>query len=128
MAWENDRIRSTWRESGAAGSEIALFGKSFKVPAKTAWDNVGVALHTGVGFGSRFPELTEKLWKNEHEYSLSPDQFDAAKARGVIGAAEVMEKDVTLAEKQRALVANVEAFVSDHHPEFLSALRARFGY
>jgi len=84
-----------------------------------------VALHTGVGFGSRFPEQTEKLWKNEHEYSLSPERLDAAKARGVIGAVEVMEKDVTLAEKQWELVAKVEAFVSDHHPELLPALRLR---
>jgi len=80
---------------------------------------------TGVGFGSRFLEQTEKLWKNEREYSLSPERLDAAKARGVIGAAEVMEKDVILAEKQWELVAKVEAFVSDHHPELLPALRLR---
>lgn len=123
MVHERDRARRNWAESGIAGPQAETFEKSFEVPAKVAWDNVGVALHTGIGFGSRFPDLTEILWKNEHEYSLSPEQWHAAKAKGLIGTDEVTERDVTLAERQGILVAMVEAFASDHHPEFLSALR-----
>ena len=123
MAYERDRARRNWRESGITESQAGTFERSFKVPSKVAWDNVGVAVHTGIGFGSRFPEQTEKLWKNEHEYPLSTEQWNAAKARGVIRADEIMEKDVTLAGKQQELIARVEAFVSFHRPEFLSELR-----
>ncbi len=127
MAYELDRARHNWREPRINGLQADILGRSFKVPAKLAWDNVGIALHTGIGFGSRYPEQTERLWKNEHEYSLSDEQWHAAKTRGVIRADEVMEKDMTLAEKQVELVARVEAFVSNYHPEFLSALRASLG-
>ncbi len=123
MLYERDRARRNWEESGIVGSQAVSFEKSFKVPGKVAWDNVGVALHTGIGFGSRFPDQIEILWKNEHEYSLSAEQWHAAKAKGVIRADEVMERDVTLAERQGKLVAMVEAFASEHQPEFLSALR-----
>jgi len=123
MAYEDERIRCNWRASGVKESEIAAFGRSFEMPAGVAWDNIGVALHAGIGFGSRFSDQAEKLWKSEHEYPLTMEQWNAAKARGVIRPDEVMQKDVTLAEKQAELVARVEAFASDHHPELLAQLR-----
>ena len=63
---------SRWGESGITGSQADTFERLFKVSAKLAWDNVAVALHTGSGFGSRFAEQTAELWKNGHEYCLSP--------------------------------------------------------
>lgn len=124
MRYELDRARHNWKNSGIVEAQLGELESSFRMPAQTAWGNIGAALHTGIGFGSRFPNQTEMLWRNEHEYSLVQSSGTPRERGEVIREDEVIEKDVTLAEREGKLVAMVEAFALSHHPELLSALKA----
>ena len=109
------------------------------MPLKTASGNLYVALSTGIGFGSAFPEQTEKLWKAGHEYVLDRDRWarvrndprylmeetfgplTAEQAKGFQGDKPL--KSVTLAKRQEQLLSQVELFVSKMRPELLSLFR-----
>jgi len=123
MAYEDRRIRRNWQESGVKETEIAVLGKSFKMPAESVWSNIGIALSTGIGFGSCFPGQTEQLWKNEHEYPISEERWRTAKAAGLVRANESREEVVTLADGSRDLIASVETFAAEYRPDVLPDIK-----
>ncbi len=141
MAAEEGRIRADWRESGITEGQIEHLRRHFKMPLKTASSNLHVAVSIGIGFGSAFPEQTEKLWKAGHEYLLDPDRW--ARVRhdprylmeetfGPLTAEQVegFQRDeppesVTLAKRQEQLLSQVELFVSRARPELLPQFMMR---
>src|SRR5271165_1068414 len=98
MTFEDNRIRNNWRESGITEAQVAALAYRERIPIDLAVKNLTVALNVGVGLGSAFPELTERLWENEQEYVRSPERRAAAIASGVIGRNEPMIQYVSLAQ------------------------------
>ena len=89
------------------------------VPLADASANAQVAVAEGVGFGARYPDLTETLyrrmyeqvdattWKQAHDFGLGiPEQPD----------------QMTLEEFEHEVLPEVAAFASEHYPELLEPL------
>jgi hypothetical protein len=67
MYAEENRIKANWQQSGATEAQIEYTSKTLKMKPEQAYKNLWGAVSTGIGFGSAFPELTEKLWKDAYE-------------------------------------------------------------
>jgi hypothetical protein len=117
---EEHRIKANWQESGITEAEIGRLEKYHKMSAKKASGNLYVAVNTGIGFGSAFPELTEKLWKVRHERAIDRDEW--AKWRKM-GYGDEPPEPVPLAKRQEDLLTLVELFVSKACPELLPQFR-----
>lgn len=78
----------------------------------------------GIGFGSSFPELTEKIYRNAHE-SIDSDIWSEARAYGV----DIPEKPerISLEEREEIVLQMVAAYTSEFYPELLDSLDLR-GY
>lgn len=120
MGWfaEEDRINVNWRDSGIAEADMEHLKKHHEVPLEQALNNLHVAVSTGIGLGSAFPELTERLWKVEHESPMDRDKWEKARSAG-LSLPDEPEEPVTLARRQQQLLAQVELFVSRARPELL---------
>jgi len=78
----------------------------------------------GIGFGSCFPELTEKMYRNYHE-SIDLDIWSKVRALGL----DIPEKPdiVSLEEAEETALQMVAAYTAEYYPELLDALDLR-GY
>jgi len=76
----------------------------------------------GIGFGSCFPELTEKMYRYEHE-SIPMDVWSRWRAAGL----DLPEKPAitTLEEQERVVLEMVAAYTSEYYPELLGPLDLR---
>jgi hypothetical protein len=124
MNVEEKRVKGNWLESGITESQVHVLEEHQKIPSSTALKNLIVAISTGIGLGSAFPELTERLWNDEHCFPVSSERWRAAKAAGIISANEPNEPPtgVSLTERQSGIVNQLEKFVSAVRPELLPAL------
>ena len=76
----------------------------------------------GIGFGSCFPELTEKMYRKGHE-NINMDVWTEMKEHG---AALPEEPTIISLEEQEQLVLQmVAAYASEHYPELLDPLDLR---
>ena len=123
MFAEETRIKANWQASGITESQIRILEDSFKIPVvETALVNLNGAVSVGIGLGSAFPELTEKLWKNEHKRPVSRERWHSAKASGIVTEDEPTDA-VSLPERQEELVKQVEQFISIARPDLLPTLQ-----
>jgi len=78
----------------------------------------------GVGFGSSFPELTEKMYINTYE-KVNLDNW----ARGVAAGIDIPAQPeiVSLEEREEAVLLIVAVYTADYYPELLDPLDLR-GY
>jgi len=90
---------------------------------------LGVALQqsdawllVGISFGATFPELTERMWKQEYE---KHDQEAWAFAR--IHGLNIPEKftPLPLEEMEQQVLAEVASYVTEHFPELVEPLSLR---
>jgi len=139
MCAEEGRMKAYWQERGIYEANIEFAAKHYKVPLKLAVWNLCSAVSVGIGMGSAFPELTEKLWKAEHEHPLGRDKWAKQRADpryrgertfGALTPEQVQEfqrdkppESVTLAKRQEQLLSQVELFVSKTRPELLPQFR-----
>ena len=119
MFAEEERVKSEWRASGITEPEVCHLQEHAKFSAKIALANLSVAVHTGVGLGSAFPELTEELWKAEHEHEVSREKWHHMRTLGVVNTDQPTEP-VTLARRQEELLAKVGLFVSMRRPDLIA--------
>ena len=75
----------------------------------------------GIGFGSRFPELTEKLYRNYHE---SIDMGVWSKWAARLGIPE-KPTIISLEEQEKTVLQMVAAYASEYYPELLDSLDLR---
>jgi len=78
----------------------------------------------GVGFGSLFPQLTEKMYRNAYQ-SDALDVWSEAKAHGLSIPKEFIP--MNFEEQEKAVLKQVATFVSGYYPELLDPLDLR-GY
>jgi len=78
----------------------------------------------GIGFGSSFPELTEKMYRKGHE-NINMDVWAEMREHG----ADFPEKPtiITLEEQEKLVLEMVAAYTSEYYPELLDPLDLR-GY
>jgi hypothetical protein len=119
MFHEESRIRTNWYESGITEAQMEYFTKHEKLTLEQAFKNLHIAVSAGIGLGSAFPELTEKLWKVEYERPIDRDEWHKWRKAGLDIGNELTEP-LPLAKRQEQLLLLVELFVSKSRPELLS--------
>jgi hypothetical protein len=118
MFAEEARITANWRESGITDTQIDHLSQRLKMTLEQAFKNLSGAVSTGIGFGSAFPELTERLWRAAYERELTPDEWREYQRIGVISGDDVPEP-LPLIKRQGQLLSLVELFVCKTLPELL---------
>jgi len=95
-----------------------------KVPLEVATDKARIYGLEGIGFGSFFPELTERMYKNAYE-NVDMDKWAEARKMGV----DIPQKPdiVSLEEREEIVLQMVAAYTSEFYPELLDPLDLR-GY
>jgi hypothetical protein len=93
-----------------------------KVPLEVATDKARIYGLEGIGFGSSFPELTERMYKNAYE-NVDMDMWAEARKMGV----DIPEKPdiVSLEEREEIVLQMVAAYTSEFYPELLDPLNLR---
>jgi hypothetical protein len=73
----------------------------------------------GIGFGSYFPELTEKMYRNFHE-NIGTDAWSEARAYGL----SLPEKPtiISLEEQEETVLSMVASYASEYFPELIRPL------
>lgn len=76
----------------------------------------------GIGFGSCFPELTEKMWRRTYE-AIDMDQWSEARAYGLT----LPEKPpkMSFEEQEQNVLEMVATYVSEYYPELVDPLGLR---
>ena len=95
-----------------------------KVSLDIAWPEIQDYGAGGIGFGSSFPELTEKMYRNATE-NIDMDEWTKARKYGV----DIPEKPdiVTLEEREESVLGIVAVYTAEFYPELLDPLDLR-GY
>ena len=95
---------------------------SQKVPLEKAWIDIQTFGVEGIAFGSSFPELTEKMYRNSYE-SPDVDKWSKARAYGL----DIPEKPeiISLEEQEEVILQMVTAYASEYYPELLDPLDLR---
>lgn len=81
--------------------------------------NLRVAVITGIGFGSAYPELTEQLWSAAYERPVDDSVLSEALKAGLDLGGQRPEP-IPLAKREEQLMLLVKLFVSESRPELLS--------
>ena len=126
MFAEEKRITKNWRESAISETQIEQLKRNEKIPFDNVFKNLYVAVSTGIGFGSAFPELTEQMWQAEHEGKIAEAEWIRWKKSG-LDIPDEPEEPVTLALRQEQLLSQVELFVSRVRPELLPEFEIKQG-
>jgi hypothetical protein len=103
--------------------EKALKAFLKKVPLEKAYPYLYIFGMEGVGFGSSFPELTERMYRNATE-NIDMDEW--TEVRNKMGL-DIPEKPdvVSLEEREKALLSIVSAYTAEFYPELLDPLDLR---
>jgi hypothetical protein len=93
-----------------------------KVSLEIATDKARIYGLEGIGFGSSFPELTERMYKNAYE-NVDTDMWANARKMGV----DIPEKPdfIPLEEREKEILATVAGYTSEFYPELLDPLDLR---
>jgi hypothetical protein len=107
-------------------SDLKVLKKAFKEKwsLKTTEPFIKIFGLEGIGFGSSFPELTEKMYRNSYE-NIDMDVWTKHRAHGLA----IPEKPtiISLEEQEKTVLQMVAAYASEYYPELLDPLDLR-GY
>lgn len=128
MFAEEERIRAqfSYADTTLTEQQLDQLEDKQKMPLETAFQNIQVAVSTGIGFGSAYPELTEQFWRVEHEKIITQDEVDKWRKAG-LDIPPTIEPPVTLAQRGKQLRSQVEAFAAETYPEFLERFKVANG-
>jgi len=105
-----------------------------KVPFEQAQPEIGGFLLGGLGFGSTFPDLTVKMFKNTYDKKNEEELWSISKALGFstpedlsrrIGLSTPEGSPPTLREKEKLILGTVALYTSQYYPELLDPLDLR---
>lgn len=96
-----------------------------KVPMNEVEDNIMAWGVEGIGFGSSFPELTEKLLNNYYNAYKSIDSDEWSKLRDQGLVLSERPQNITLIEREQVVLRLVADFVEVHYPELIDPLELR---
>lgn len=126
MLAEEERIKTAWRERGVGQAQLRFLEERYKIPLDVAYRNLAGAVSAGIGLGSTFPDLTERLWEAEHERPMSREEWSSAKKLGiVVSESEEPTTPITLAQRLDEILIQLAPFVMTTRPELMSELGIR---
>ncbi|MBU4227135.1 hypothetical protein KJ987_02680 [bacterium] len=105
-----------------------------KVPFEQAQPEIGGFLLGGLGFGSTFPDLTVKMFKNIYNKKNEGELWSISKTLGLstpedlsrrIGLSTPEGYPPTLREKEKLILGTVALYTSQYYPELLDPLDLR---
>ena len=106
------------------GSEFKTLKKTFddKFPLKGSEPLIKLIGEEGIGFGSCFPDLTEKIWRHAYE-SVDMDSWSEARAYGLT----LSEKPpkMSFEEREQTVLDMVAIYAAVYYPELLDPLDLR---
>jgi hypothetical protein len=105
-----DSLKDYLREKPKAQNKISL--------QEAYYDIQGFGLE-GIGFGSSFPELTERMYKSAYE-GIDTDLWSEARAHGL--AIPERPTIVSFEEREETVLQMVAAYVAEYYPELLESL------
>lgn len=106
------------------GSSMKTLKKAFdeKWPLEKIEPFIKIWGLEGIGFGSYFPELTEKMYRNFHE-NIDMDKWSEWRAYGL--AISERPTIITLEEQEQAVLEMVADYASQYYPELIEPLGLR---
>ena len=105
-------------------AQAQYFAEHLKMPLEQGFKNLHVAVTTGIGLGSAFPGLAERLWEVGYERSVDSDARARWRRAGLDVGHEPPDP-VTLAKRQEQLLLLVQSFASRERPELLNHFSVR---
>lgn len=102
-------------------SEERLRALNENISLESVLDSLRRFGEEGIGFGSQFPELTEKMYRS-HE-NIDMDKWSEARSHGL----DIPEKPdmISLEEREESLLQIVAAYTAEYYPELLEPLDLR---
>jgi hypothetical protein len=93
-----------------------------KIPLEQTDGTLKMFVLEGIGFGAKFPELTERMWKQTYE-TFDLEAWDTARRYGL----DVPEEPTPLPLEQREqeVLAEVAVYATEHFPELVEPLGLR---
>lgn len=103
------------------GSNFKTLKKAFmkKFPLKEAEPIIKELGLEGIGFGSCFPELTEKIWRRTYE-SIDMDKWSKWRSYGLALSEKPLK--MNFEEQEQIVLEMVSTYVSEHYPELIDPL------
>jgi hypothetical protein len=85
--------------------------------------NIQTIGYYGLGFGSSFPELTVKMYKNTYENNIDMNEWAEARSFGL----NLPEKPdfIPLEERENEILQTVASYTNEYYPELLDQLDLR---
>jgi|SRR5271165_297986 len=121
MFAEENRIKAIYRQSGLIEGQIECSVRMLKMKPGQALNNLQGALSIGIGLGSAFPELAEKLWAAAYEREIPRDEWEHMRRLGVVNGE--IPGPCSITKRGEKLQSLVELYVSTSRPELLSDLK-----
>lgn len=104
------------------GDKSVIKAADEKVPLQAAEPIIKKFQLEGIGFGSAFPELTEKLYRNTFE-KVDRDSWVEARKYGLAISEE--PTIISLEEQEEIVLQMVAGYASEYYPELLDTLDLR---
>lgn len=111
-----------WFKAYADGNRRIMKAADEKVPLEKAEPIIKMFQLEGIGFGSSFPELTEKLYRNTFE-KVDRDSWVEARKYGLAISEE--PTIISLEEQEEIVLQMVAGYASEYYPELLDQLDLR---
>jgi len=114
---EERRFETVWRTPNIGRMQLDFIKAHYKIPVETAHIAIGSAAAKGIGLGSEYPQVVEKLWAVEHENPPTDAESEIWQQIGL------SPSKISLRARQAEVFAMVEGFASANFPELLPQLR-----
>lgn len=118
MWHEKSRAEEVWRKSGETEAEIERSIESYTLPLNDAFGRLQGAVTIGIGFGSTYPSLTERMWQDAYEKPNDPVELETMRKAGLSINGRTMDA-LPLAQQQEKLLSFVRLFVTQARPDLL---------
>ncbi len=126
MKTEYEKAGVSWPAMLDAGGRVDLDAmkrvRKEKIPLDQADQTLRMFVLEGIGFGAKFPELTERMWRQTYE-TFDLEVWDDARRHGV----DVPEEPtpIPLEQQEQEVLAQVAVYATEHFPELVEPLGLR---
>jgi hypothetical protein len=116
---EQRRFEMIWQTSNIGRTQLDFIKSHYKIPVDTAHIAIGSAAAKGIGLGSGYPQLVERLWAVEHENPPTDSESEIWQQIGL------SPSKISLRARQEEVHAMVAGFASTNFPELVPQLRLK---
>ncbi len=120
MRTEYTRLGLNWPPPDIETAEVIHRFNRRRLPAEQAYELAETYALEGIGFGARFPELTERMWRRTFQPATSVARIcSQASAIGVEGHWTA----ATLEERERDILREVAGYAEIYNPALVGRFR-----